>query len=419
MGGMLETIKITTAELEVGMFVSALDRPWLETPFMIQGFRIESRAQIDRLQDYCHYVFVDTRQSKQPAEKVQRKAGAKKRVPVAHIFRDRLLDSYGDQSEFIEERPRAEVALDQLINDLCGIFEEVGNGGKINVIHLRKSVEPLIGSISRNPDACLWVARLKQHDQYTYEHALSSAIWAVALGREVGLSRQDLRSLAMGGMLMDIGKLRVDPELLHAQRPLTAKESAYMQDHVSHGLKIIEESGIINPDVLNMVAHHHERHNGSGYPLGTRGDMIPAVARIAAIVDTYGALTSHREYAAAIAPSHAIRVLYDARDVDFQAELVEAFIRAIGVYPAGTLVELSSGEVGVVVAEYRTRRLHPKVMILLDPNKRRLAAPQLKDLQEANDQAAGRPVNIVRSLEPGAYGIDLASIERPQVHATA
>lgn len=417
---MLETIKIATGELELGMFVSALDRPWLDTPFMIQGFRIENRAQIDRLQEYCHHVFVDTRQSRQPPGKVKRQvAVTHKRVPVAHIFRDRQLAHYGDQTAFSEERPRAEEALDLLINDLCEIFEEVGRGNKINVIHLRKSVEPLIGSISRNPDACLWVARLKQHDQYSYEHALSSAIWAVALGREVGFSRQDLRSLAMGGMLMDVGKLRVAPELLQAKRPLTAKESAYMQDHVAHGLKIIEESGIINPDVINMVAHHHERYNGSGYPLGTKGDMIPAVARIAGIIDTYGALTSNREYAAAISPSNAIRVLYDARDVEFQAELVEAFIRAIGVYPAGTLVELSSGEVGVVVAEYRIRRLHPKVMILLDSHKQRLATPLLKELQDQNDQPPGQTVNIARSLEPGAYGIDLASIERPNPHAIA
>ncbi|MEQ8803684.1 MAG: HD-GYP domain-containing protein, partial [Haliea sp.] len=150
-----------------------------------------------------------------------------------------------------------------------------------------------------------------------------------------------------------------------------------------------------------------------------KGDRIPAVARIAAIVDTYGALTSNREYAAAISPSHAIRVLYDARDTDFQAELVEAFIRAIGVYPAGSLVELSSGEVGVVVAEYRTRRLHPKILVLLDSHKQQLATPMPRELQEQSDRAARPPVNIVRSLEPGAYGIDLARIERPDVHVTA
>jgi HD-GYP domain-containing protein (c-di-GMP phosphodiesterase class II) len=416
---MLETIKIATAELELGMFVSALDRPWLDTPFMIQGFRIESRSQIDRLQEYCQHVFVDTRQSRQPPDTVKRKATiTHKRLPVAHIFRDRQLANYGDQTAFSEERPHAEEALELLINDLRELFEDVGKGGKINAIQLRKSVEPLIGSISRNPDACLWVARLKHHDQYSYEHALSSAIWAVALGREIGFSHQDLRSLAIGGMLMDVGKLRVDAELLQAQRPLTTKESAYMQDHVSHGLKILDESGIINPDVINMVAHHHERHNGSGYPLGTRSDRIPAVARIAGIVDTYGALTSNKEYAPAISPSHAIRVLYDSRDEEFQAELVEAFIRAIGVYPAGTLVELSSGEVGVVVAEYRVRRLHPNVMILLDAQKQRLAIPLLTELEERNKQPSGQSVNIVRSLEPGAYGIDLASIERPDARAS-
>ncbi|MEQ9463666.1 MAG: HD-GYP domain-containing protein [Haliea sp.] len=408
---MLETVKIATADLEVGMFVSALDRPWLETPFVIQGFRIEHRAQIERLLEYCEHVFIDTRQSRQPLEKVQRTARlSQKRIPLAQIFHDRDLLGYGDQAAFQEERPRAEAALDLLINDLCEIFEDVGRGGKINVINLRKSVEPLIGSISRNPDACLWVARLKHHDQYSYEHALSSAIWAVALGREVGMSRQDLRSLAMGGMLMDVGKLRVEPELLQAKRSLTARESAYMQEHVTYGLQIIEESGIINPDIINMVAHHHERHNGSGYPLGIRGERIPAVARIAAIVDTYGALTSDREYAAAISPSNAIRVLYEARGLDFQTELVEAFIRAIGVYPAGTLVELSTGEVGIVVAEYRTRRLRPKVMILMDSDKHLLPSPTLRDLQAQDDATAEPLVNILRSLEPGAYGIDLQNV---------
>ena len=106
-------------------------------------------------------------------------------------------------------------------------------------------------------------------------------------------------------------------------------------------------------------------------------DAIPPFARIAAIVDTYDALTTKRHYAGAISPSDAIKLLYEARDEDFQAELVEAFIQAIGIYPAGTLVELSSGEVGVVVAEYRTRRLRPKVMLLLDANKQKLPRVQI------------------------------------------
>jgi HD-GYP domain-containing protein (c-di-GMP phosphodiesterase class II) len=146
----------------------------------------------------------------------------------------------------------------------------------------------------------------------------------------------------MGGMLMDVGKLRIDPELLRADRALSEEETQRMRMHVQYGIEIIEESGVINPDVYSMVAHHHERHNGSGYPLGLKSDDIPAVARIAGIVDSYDAMTSDRSHAPSLSPSEAIKVLYKSRDVEFQAELVEAFIQAIGIYPAGTIVELST-----------------------------------------------------------------------------
>jgi HD-GYP domain-containing protein (c-di-GMP phosphodiesterase class II) len=165
----------------------------------------------------------------------------------------------------------------------------------------------------------------------------------------------------------------------------------------------------MNQDVIDMVAHHHERYDGSGYPNGLEQDAIPTFARIAAIVDTYDAITTKRSYAAAISPSDAIKLLYKSRDEDFQAELVEAFIQAIGIYPAGTLVELSSGEVGVVVAEYRARRLRPTVMVLLDANKDTLVESRIVDLHE---EAADDPqsLTIKKSLKPEAYGIDLSVI---------
>jgi len=179
---------------------------------------------------------------------------------------------------------------------------------------------------------------------------------------------------------------------------------------VSYGLEILQESGVINQDVIDMVAYHHERFNGSGYPKGLRSDDIPAFARIAAIVDTYDAITSNRSHAHARSPSEAIKLLYGSRDTEFQAELVEAFIQAVGIYPAGTLVELSSGEVGVVVAEYRTRRLRPKIMVLLDADKRQLGKSRMIDLQDASSDESIKSLNIVKSLEPGAYGVDLSAV---------
>jgi HD-GYP domain-containing protein (c-di-GMP phosphodiesterase class II) len=167
----------------------------------------------------------------------------------------------------------------------------------------------------------------------------------------------------------------------------------------------------MNTDVINMVAHHHERHNGTGYPEGLAGEKIPVFARIAAIVDCYDAITSHRSYARAVTPSAAIKMLYDWRDVDFQAELVEEFIQAVGIYPAGTLIELSSGEVAVVVAEYRTRRLRPQVMVLLDAEHQPLAEVKMIDLLSQTHTEDGEPLDIVTSLEPEAYGIDMAAIQ--------
>tara|TARA_R110002073_G_scaffold2129_15_gene14799 strand:+ start:4400 stop:5704 length:1305 start_codon:yes stop_codon:yes gene_type:complete len=431
---MLKTLKIPTSDLSIGMYVSALDRPWLETPFITQGFLIERDQDIRDLQKYCESVYIDSRRSAHPGAAIRRgsppraeppkhRAPARRpsqsaptslndrpRIPLAHIFFDRVLKPYHDDSGWEEEHPRAQRALNTLIGDIDEIYDNVSTGEKLNVIKLRKSVEPIVDSISRNPDACLWVSRLKDHDQYTYQHSLSAAMWAVSLGRQLGLPRRDLRSLAMGCMLMDVGKLRVDPGLLQADRQLTVEEAAEVSRHVNHGLEILNECGILNQDVIDMVAHHHERFDGSGYPKGLSRDQIPPFARIAAIVDTYDAVTSNRNYAKAVSPSDAIKLLYQARDQEFQAELVEAFIQAIGIYPAGTLVELSSGEVGVVVAEYRTRRLRPKVMLLLDASKNELPTTRVVDLQDFSPGGGAPSSTIRKSLEPEAYGIDLSRV---------
>ncbi|MAC33153.1 MAG: diguanylate cyclase [Haliea sp.] len=408
---MIEVIKISTADLELGMYVSGLDRPWLETPFLLQGFRVASEDDLKTLQRYCQYVYVDIEKSRQQEHVLQRKQRIQRpRLSRQALFPTRKLTSYQDSSDWAEEYPRAESAVKQLSQGVEEIFQHARDGAALDVVRVKRSVEPMIDSISRNPDACIWLARLKQQDQYTYQHSLGASIWAVALGRQLGLPRSDLRSLAIGGLLFDVGKLRIDPELLHTDQPLSAEEFAEMREHVRYGIEMLGETGLMNTDVLDMVAHHHERHNGSGYPQGLKGDSIPVFARIAAIVDCYDAITSHRSYASATSPSAAIKMLYEAKDIDFQAELVEEFIQAVGIYPAGTLVELSSGEVAVVVAEYRTRRLRPRVMIILDAEKRPVTGVHMVDLLRETQCVDGSSLEIVAGLEPGSYGIDMNSI---------
>jgi putative nucleotidyltransferase with HDIG domain len=409
---MLHTLKVNTKDLAVGMFVSGLDRPWLETPFMMQGFCLESVDQIEHVRSFCEFVFVDVTKSRDPSHPLLRQGRKNgKAIPIKDIFPGRPLKPYPTTSAWQEESAQAWVVLDSLVDDVNAIFEQVSDGGTLNVIRLKKSVEPVVESMSRNPDACIWLARLKQHDKYAYQHSLSASIWAVALGRQLGLPRHDLRALAIGCMLMDVGKLRVDPKLLTASRSLTEDEADSMRAHVAHGVEIVRESGMMNQDVLDIVAHHHERFDGSGYPQGLAGDEIPAFARIAAIVDTYDAMTSQRSHAAAVSPSHAIKMLYRSRNIEFQSELVEVFIQAVGIYPAGTIVELTTGEVGVVVSEYRTRRLKPKIMMVLDSRKYKLREPRMVDLSEVSDDPNAPPLAIARSLEPGAHNIDLSKLE--------
>lgn len=411
---MLHTLKVKTADLAVGMYVSGLDRPWLETPFMIQGFCVEDAEQIEKVRRYCEHVFVDVTKSRDQTHPLLKQARMKNgaAIPIKDIFPGRPLRPYPNaSSKWNEESAQAWVVLDTLVDDVNHVFEHVSDGGTLNVIRLKRSVEPVVESMSRNPDACIWLARLKQHDQYAYQHSLSASIWAVALGRQLGLPRHDLRSLAVGCMLMDVGKLRLDPKLLNATRTLSEDETNSVREHVSHGIEIVQDSGLMNQDILDIVAHHHERWDGSGYPEGMAGTEIPSFARIAAIVDTYDAVTSNRSHAPAISPSNAIKMLYRSRNIDFQAELVEVFIQAVGIYPAGTIVELTTGEVGVVVSEYRTRRLKPKVLMILDARKYRLDEPRLVDLSEGVGDPSTPQIGIARSLEPGAHSIDLSELD--------
>jgi HD-GYP domain-containing protein (c-di-GMP phosphodiesterase class II) len=408
---MLEIVKIFSSDLETGMYVSSLDRPWLETPFSLQGFQLESEEDVRRLQEYCQYVYIDSSKSVQDPTVIRRKVRNRPRKSTQQLFSNRTLKTYKDGSDWGEEYPKAQVAVQALSEGIDDIFGKLAEGGSLDMVRVKKSVEPMIDSISRNPDACIWLARMKQEDKYTYQHSLGASIWAVALGRQLGLPKSDLRSLAIGGLLFDVGKLGVEPGLLNTQQPLTDDEFQQVRNHVKLGVEMIAGSGLMNQDVIDMITYHHERHDGSGYPEGIRGDDIPVFARIAAIVDCYDAITSHRSYARAIPPSTAIKMLYEWKDIDFQGELVEEFIQAVGIYPAGTLVELSSGEVAVVVAEYRTRRLRPQVMVLLDANKQALAEIKTIDLLSQKETADGEPLDITGSLEPDAYGIDMTAIQ--------
>jgi HD-GYP domain-containing protein (c-di-GMP phosphodiesterase class II) len=374
---------------------------------MMQGLSINSEDDILELMKYCEFVYVDDGLSKGPEQKSTPIKLSDSKQQFKQIFTNKKPRIYKDSNSFEDEINKAGGAISKLSEAISTRFSSLTKQDSININEIRSSVEPMVDSIIRNPDACLWLTRLKNLDNYTYQHALSAAVWAVALGRHLGLPKSDLSDLSVGVSLFDIGKMRIPERVLNKKDRLNETELKLIRCHVGLGLKMLENSEGMNHNIFEIVAHHHERHDGSGYPSGLSGNEIPPLARIAAIADCYDAITSQRPYAQAISPGTAVNRLYEWRGRDFQTEIVEEFIQAIGIYPAGTLVELSDGSVGVVLAEYRTRRLRPKIIQLLDNNKHPLHTVKVIDLIQTTHDPEGNPLEIIDSLEPYSYGIDL------------
>ncbi len=426
--------EVLVTRLKLGMYVSALDRPWLETPYLMQGFHINSQEDIENLQALCEYVYVDIEKQKNDVGGFDVRIGTQAsnktkitsrsiltvnnivssgRAPetqrtLERIFSNRTLVTYNDKvTAKVEMETARQVCLD-LNHCVKGVLESVAKGDEIDVAKVKHAVSPMIDSVLRNPDACMWLARLKNKDSYTYKHSMGASIWAVSLGRQIGLPKIDLMILATGTLLCDIGKLSLPESLLMKKERLTNEEFDEVRSHVEKGLVALSKAGNVNPKVEQIVANHHERHDGTGYPNKLKGTNIPVLARIAAIADCYDAMTSERIYAKAISPSMAVKKLFEWRGKDFQAELIEEFIQSVGLYPAGTLVELNTGEVAIVISESRLRRLRPKVLLLTDAAKQKRDKFASFDMMDEVHEGEG--VFIQQSLSPGSYGIDPESI---------
>ena len=428
---MFLTQMLPVEQLEIGMYVAQLDRPWLDTPFMFQGFYIRDDGEINELRAHCDHVYV-SRESlpldspvsgiSVPAatSATNGKKPGKKRFSFRSLFKFRkTLDSgedfsqsnvlYRNTASLKEETHTASNVHKHAVVSVQNVMNELKHSGNVDVGCLEAAVAPMVDSVLRNPAALACLIRMQKKDNYLYHHSIASSVWATILGRQIGLRREDLDVIALGAMLLDVGKTQLPVEILTKPEKLDEKEQALMQRHVQFGLDILQKSGTVDTRVLEMVGHHHERYNGTGYPGGLSGNDIPVFGRVAGIVDAYDAMITARPYARLISSYDALRKLRMLADVEFQAEIVEQFTRAIGVFPTGTLVELNTGQVGVVTKQNRIRRLRPEVMIIMDVDKQLLDQFQVVDLNEEKVAPQGNVSLWIESgLPPGSHGIDPA-----------
>lgn len=399
--------KVNSFELKIGMHVSNLDRPWLDTPFLLQGFIIEKEEDIKALQQHCKYVFIDPEKGDEAVAYMDEKP----KLPSNEYVEDFLEGggkkvSYEEKQSAFHELPAAEAALENASDKVATLMDNIKAGENLDVSAVRGAVQPVLESVIRNSDALLWVSEMRKKDEYTYSHSLDNCSLGIAFGRHLGLYKEDLRNLSMGLLLMDVGKVKVADEILNKKSTLTVDEFEEMKNHVYYGVDLLRNTPGINETIINVVLTHHERFDGSGYPSALKGKETPVYGRIAAIVDCYTAMTSSSAYRAAIAPHKALQTIYNWRNKYFQDELVEQFLQCLGVYPTGSLVEMSSGEVGMIMSQNRIQRFKPKIMMLLDESKTPYDVSKIVDLTVDATDATGQELSIMSGLQPGAYGID-------------
>lgn len=402
------------------MYVSELDRPWIESRFLFQGFEVRSKEELDELFRLCKYVYIET-----DVEYEDGQARPRHSAPIgapapdefaAKRIRYEILDKFtdgpsGERPAYPDRVPlEAELAQAHELNRntlalIDGVLRDTRLGRSLDTAAAKHAVSGLVQSILRNPDALVWFNQLKNKDEYAAEHGLRVCVLALAFGRHLALAEPGLHALGLGALLHDIGETKIPADILNKTEPLTAEEFELMQSHVPRGAEILQSASGIPPAAIEVAQSHHERYDGSGYTAGLKGHEITLFGQIGAIVDSYDAITSDRPYHKGMSAHDALRKLYEWRRKDFDEKLVEQFIQCMGIYPIGSIVELSTGGIGVVVSVNRTRRLRPRVALVLDDAQQPYQPPRIVDLTD--EDAHGEPAVVIRGILPaGSFGIN-------------
>jgi HD-GYP domain-containing protein (c-di-GMP phosphodiesterase class II) len=506
-------LRVPVSNLELGLFVSELDRPWIETRFLLQGFLLDNEADLESLRIYCKHVYVDLRLSDEkvaarcqatvapsleqvvfaqdasdkervvldepkpptdsdstPIENLRtgrtRSAQARNYPPVSdgtrlrflellraiaideqqngRAFLDRLSDWFNNRlnhnkaspesqrSERVSselgmasilpqgesltiyentnpveaELPRARQAFIHGENVARDIANQIQTDQLPDIPAVKACVDNIVDSMISNPDAVMFISRLRDEDINTYHHGVKVSLYLIALGRHLGIPKAQLAELGLIGMLADVGKTKLPRALLAKPSALSPAEFEIVKDHVDLGLASLEGSGGLTPAVMQGIAQHHERLDGSGYPKGLTGDQLGVYGRMTAIADSFAAMITPRPYANASSAQEALLNLYEWGGTLFSAPMIEQFVQAIGVFPVGSLVELSNGEVAAVVAHNRVRRLEPKVLVLTGPDKSPLATPIERDLFELGKSTVNR-LRITKGVRMNSFNLSI------------
>jgi putative nucleotidyltransferase with HDIG domain len=399
-------LRVRKEDLRLGMYVRSLEGSWFNHPFWKSKFLLTEPEDLRALQSSdVEAVWVDPQQSHAAAI-------AHLSAPPASVPAPVIAEGPGPEAEAGPAAPKprrparpnefhaAQTVLADCKAAVRGLFAQIQNGDAAAAL---EEAAPVVGgiadSVARNPDALLTLARIRSLDEYSYAHSVAVSALMINLARELQLPPEYVRHAGTAGLFMDVGKAYLPAALLGKRADYGPDDWAEMRRHPRLGADAVTASGEMSKIVADVCLHHHERHDGSGYPYGLRGDNISLFARMAAICDTYDALVSARHHRAAFGPSEAVVEMYKYKG-QFDESLLNSFIRSVGVYPAGSLVRLESRRLGCVASQRRDQLTRPLVRIFYSVAERAHLPVEELDLADVPE-----PDRIVAREEPARWGL--------------
>ncbi|WP_374584302.1 HD-GYP domain-containing protein [Pseudoduganella sp.] len=395
--------KVDSSQLKVGMYIHDLSCDWMTHPFVRNRFVIASQDEINKIiKAGIHDVVIDAGKGLDvedaPSLDEAQAATERELEEIAKAPSRIIKTSLG------EELKRAAQIRHQAAGVVKNVMADARLGKAIEIGAVQPVVQNITESILRNPGALLGLLRIKTKDDYTFLHSVSVCALLVAFANARGMDEDLIREAGLGGLLHDTGKALVPDAILNKPGPLTDEEFAIIKKHPMDGYNILKESPEVPQLALDITRHHHERRDGTGYPDKLAGDAISEIAQMAAIVDVYDALTADRCYHKGIPAAAALRKIYEWSKHHFNQQLVQEFMRCVGIYPVGTLVMLESGRLGVVVEPHETNLLAPKVNVFFNTKNNVYIKPETIDLSRGLGFGGGD--KIVGHESPAKWQVD-------------
>lgn len=379
--------KINVTQLRKGMFICGTDRKWIEIPFFRRKFLITSNEQINTLREYCESVVIDTEKGVDVISQPEVQTIIGQHRDETAVDPDSANQSH-QNNLYRKNYDQSQTVLSEVLND-------VRLGRCVDNPKVRGVVQELIVNIVKDSHTMIGLIQLKDKNDTLARKSVNVCILALAFGKHIGIPKDKMYALGLGALLHDIGMVQIPNKILLKKQSLTLAERTIMEKHTEYGLAVLAKTPEIPVDVLKIVHSHHERMDGKGYPQKLQAREIGLLVRMVTIASVYEALTRERFYTETLSPVAALRYLYTSGKAIFDAHLVEKFIQALGIYPSGCVVELNTGELGVVVNVNLQDRLRPTLRIVTNAQKQLLSQEYVVDLADR----ATKDIEIVKTLE--------------------